>query len=121
MLIIDLLSAAFARWGSAVAVESETDRLTYAELDARSAMLASQLRELGVGPDHLVGIYCRQSADAIVGFLAVTRAGGAFVPLDLNYPPERLAMMLEDARPNHVLVDEATQGAPLLQGRSQIL
>jgi amino acid adenylation domain-containing protein len=71
--------------------------LTYAELDRRSDVLAARLAGLGVGPGALAGICLERSADMVVTLLAVLKAGGAFVPLDPGFPPERIAYMLADS------------------------
>nr|WP_328821891.1 non-ribosomal peptide synthase/polyketide synthase [Pseudomonas carbonaria] len=71
--------------------------LTYRELNQRANRLARKLRELGVGPDVLVGIAVERGLEMVVGLLAVLKAGGAYVPLDPEYPRERLAYMLEDS------------------------
>ena len=78
-------------------------RLTYGELDARANRLAHRLGSLGVGPsgarsEVLVGLAVERSPERAVGFLAVLKAGGVYVPLDPEYPKARLAFMLEDAR-----------------------
>jgi non-ribosomal peptide synthetase component F len=66
-------------------------------LNRRANQLARYLRARGVGPDVLVGIAIERSPEMIVGLLAVLKAGGAYLPLDPAYPPERLAFMLQDA------------------------
>ncbi|XXF81242.1 amino acid adenylation domain-containing protein [Myxococcaceae bacterium GXIMD 01537] len=90
-----------------LAVASNGERLTYAELDAQANHVAHRLRSLGVGPDVLVGICAERSARMIVGLLGILKAGGAYVPLDPTYPAERLAYMLEDAGAS-VLLTQST-------------
>ena len=96
----DCLHAIIARQaalrGDAVAVTAGGQSLSYAALNARANRLAWRLRELGVGPDRLVGLAMERSADLIVGLLAILKAGGAYLPLDPAYPPERLAFMQAD-------------------------
>ena len=72
------------------------ETLSYAELDKRVNQLARQLIAMGVGPEVPVGVLMERSLDLIVSLLAVLKAGGAYVPMDPSYPPERLAMMMED-------------------------
>jgi amino acid adenylation domain-containing protein len=81
----------------AVAVVDEHERLTYQELNRRANQLAHLLREHGVGPESLVGIFLERSAGMVVALLAILKAGGAYVPLDPQYPRQRLAFMLEDS------------------------
>jgi amino acid adenylation domain-containing protein len=83
----------------ATAVVFERESLTYAELNERANRLANHLRRLGVGPDALVAVCMERSPEMIVALLAVIKADGAYVPLDASYPPERLGVMLGDARP----------------------
>ncbi|HEX3128096.1 MAG TPA: non-ribosomal peptide synthase/polyketide synthase [Thermoanaerobaculia bacterium] len=88
------------------AVAYRNDRLTYAELAARAERLANRLRELGVGPEDLVGICADIGIERIVAVLGVFLASGAYLPLDPSHPRERLAWMLEDARVRVLLVQE---------------
>ncbi len=81
-----------------IAVEFEDSRLTYSELDRRANRLARHLRQLGVESDVLVGLAMERSLDMLVGVLAVLKSGGAYVPIDPEYPKERLTHMFEDSR-----------------------
>src|SRR5690348_17608611 len=95
--LTDLVAETAARRRDAVAVEFEGgERLTYAELEARSGRLAARLRAAGIGPGVRVGVCLERSLDLAVGLLAVLRAGAAYVPLDPAYPAQRLELMLED-------------------------
>ncbi|MEV5412746.1 amino acid adenylation domain-containing protein [Thermopolyspora sp. NPDC052614] len=69
----------------------------YGELNDRATRLAHRLRRLGVGPETLVGICAERSPRMVVALLAVLKAGGAYLPLDPAFPPERLAYMIEDS------------------------
>jgi amino acid adenylation domain-containing protein len=82
----------------AVAVVCGQERLTYGELNAKANQLAHYLRALGVGPETLVGLCVDRSPELVIGLLGVLKAGGAYLPLDPEYPQDRLAFMLEDAR-----------------------
>ena len=81
----------------AIAVELDDQRLTYQELNARANQLAHYLRKQGVGPEVLVGISMDRSIEMVVSMLGVLKAGGAFVPIDPTYPPERVQYMIEDS------------------------
>ena len=81
-----------------VAVTFEGQQLTYVELAERASRLAQTLRAQGIGPDSVVGIAVDRSLDLPVAVLGVLASGAGYLPLDVNYPADRLAFMLEDAR-----------------------
>lgn len=91
-----------------IALEDETTALTYGELDQRVAVLATRLREYGVGRDSLVGVLLGRSANYVIACLATLRAGGAFLVLELAYPPTLLADVIDDAKPI-VVITNTTQ------------
>ncbi|MCC3587269.1 non-ribosomal peptide synthetase [Microcoleus sp. PH2017_30_WIL_O_A] len=82
----------------AIALVFEDQQLTYKELNQRANQLAHYLGKLGVTAEIMVGICVERSLEMVVGLLGILKAGGAYVPLDPAYPPERLALMLEDAQ-----------------------
>jgi len=82
----------------ALAVADDEQQLTYHQLNERAGQLAHQLRELGAGPDVLVGVCMERSVEMVVALLSVLKAGAAYVPLDPAYPKERLVFMLKDAQ-----------------------
>src|SRR6185312_11936700 len=94
-----------------LAVVRGSEALTYAELEARSALLAERLRRLGAGPEVPVGVCLPRTPEMVVALLAVLRAGGFYLPLDPAYPAERLAYMLEDSGCDLVLTVEAAAAA----------
>lgn len=87
------------RTPDAIAIVDGDRALTYAQLNARANQLARHLRALGAAPEVRVGLAVDRSADSIVALLAIWKCGAAYVPLDLEHPPERLKTMLSDARP----------------------
>ncbi|MES2936778.1 MAG: amino acid adenylation domain-containing protein [Pseudomonadota bacterium] len=87
----------------AVALHFEGTELRYGELNAKANRLAHHLRAQGVGPDALVGLCAERGLDMVVGMLAILKAGGAYVPLDPALPADRMAFMLDDAKPVLVL------------------
>ncbi|RJG00932.1 amino acid adenylation domain-containing protein [Noviherbaspirillum sedimenti] len=82
----------------APAVIAGTQRLSYAELDARANRLAHCLAAQGVGANTLVGLCVERSLEMVVGMLAILKAGSAYVPLDPGYPRERLTYMLQQSQ-----------------------
>ncbi|NDJ23257.1 amino acid adenylation domain-containing protein [Nostoc sp. B(2019)] len=97
-----------------VAVVYDNQQLTYLELNQRANQLAHHLQRLGVKPDAPVGICLERSLEAAVAILGTLKAGGACVPLDPTYPPERLAFMLSDSQAAVVLTQ--TRCKSLLNG-----
>ncbi|NKX87985.1 non-ribosomal peptide synthase/polyketide synthase [Nocardia coubleae] len=83
----------------AVAVKAGERQLTYAELDAWSSRLARRLIAAGVGPERLVAVALPRTVELTVALLAVLKAGGGYLPIDPNYPADRIEYVLDDARP----------------------
>src|SRR5581483_9428987 len=90
---------------AAVAVVFENEELTYGELNAQANQLANYLGEQGVGRNTRVGICLGRSLDFAVALIGVLKAGGTCVPLDPNYPSERLSYMLENVEAALVLTE----------------
>jgi amino acid adenylation domain-containing protein len=95
----DLVEAQVARTPDAVAVAFEGRTLTYGELDARANDTAAALRDLGAGPGTVVAVCAERSLDLVAALLAVLKTGAAYLPLDPEYPADRLAFMLADTAP----------------------
>ncbi|WP_399933384.1 non-ribosomal peptide synthase/polyketide synthase [Streptomyces kanamyceticus] len=104
----ELFAVQVARRADAVAVVAGEVSLSYAELDARANRLARHLQARGVGPESLVGVCLERGADLIVALLAVLKSGGAYLPVDPEYPQERIAYMIGDAEPAVVLASTGT-------------
>ncbi|QCW27251.1 amino acid adenylation domain-containing protein [Lysobacter enzymogenes] len=103
-----LFEAQVARTPTAVAAICGAQRLDFAELNRRANRLAHLLIADGAGPESVVAVALPPSLDLIVALLAVVKAGAAYLPLDLGNPPERLAVVLDDARPVRVIVHSAS-------------
>ena len=95
--IPELFAAQAARTPDAVALVFDDQTLSYRELDIRANQLAHHLRALGAGPETIVGLCVERSFDMVIALLGILKAGAAYLPLDPDYPPERLAFMLADA------------------------
>ncbi|MYW13887.1 amino acid adenylation domain-containing protein, partial [Streptomyces sp. SID2563] len=99
--------ALFDEWArrtpAAPAVRDAHTTLTYGELDARATALAGHLAALGVGPEDRVAVALPRTSELVVALLAVLKAGAAYLPLDPDYPAQRLSYMLDDARPRLLL------------------
>jgi amino acid adenylation domain-containing protein/thioester reductase-like protein len=96
----------------AIALEDETTTLTYGELDQRVTALANRLRDHRVGRDNLTGVLLGRSANYVIACLAALRAGGAFLVLELAYPPNLLADVIDDAKPT-VVITNPTQASQI--------
>ncbi|MCD9877249.1 amino acid adenylation domain-containing protein [Streptomyces sp. NR30] len=101
----------------ATAVVFEGVELSYGELNARVNRLARLLVEQGAGPERFVAVALPRSLELVVALLAVLKSGAAYVPVDPDYPAERIAFMLKDAAPILVLTTSGTRietAAPVL-------
>ncbi|MFI6650450.1 amino acid adenylation domain-containing protein [Streptomyces sp. NPDC050529] len=95
------------RTPEAPAVRDADTTLTYDELDTRAGALADHLTAQGIGPEDRVAVALPRTHRLVVALLAVLRTGAAYVPLDPDYPAQRLSYMLEDARPRLLLTTPA--------------
>ncbi|WPW33099.1 non-ribosomal peptide synthase/polyketide synthase [Streptomyces atratus] len=103
-----LVEAQARRTPAATAVTDDQVKLTYAELDERANGVARLLAERGAGPESVVALAVPRSVDAVVAMLAVSKAGAAFLPVDVEFPAERVRFVLRDAAPVLVLATRET-------------
>ncbi|MFJ9468161.1 amino acid adenylation domain-containing protein [Streptomyces caniferus] len=87
------------RQPGAAALSTVGEDLSYAELNSRANRLARLLMARGVGPERCVGLGLPRSPDLVVAVLAVLKTGAAYLPIDLDYPEDRITFMVDDARP----------------------
>jgi len=87
-------------------VEGDT-RMSYGELDQRAALLAQRLQQLGVRGGDSVGLLIDRSLAAVVAQLGILKAGGVYVPVPTDFPPERMAYMFSEAQARHVVTTQA--------------
>ncbi|HET9257331.1 MAG TPA: amino acid adenylation domain-containing protein, partial [Pseudonocardiaceae bacterium] len=107
-----LFEAAVARTPESPAVVTASGPVSYRELDERANRLAWLLLARGVGPEAVVGVLLPRSVEMVVAQLAITKAGGAFLPIDPAYPAERIAFMVDDAGVRLVLTGTAVTSRP---------
>ena len=115
-----LFAAQVERTPNATAVVFNDEQLSYRELNARANQLGHELQKLGVGPDSIVAICLERSLAMVVSVLGILKAGAAYLPLDPEYPPERLRFMLQDAGASVVLVQPSLR-VNIPETQSQIL
>jgi amino acid adenylation domain-containing protein len=109
LLIPQLVAIQAASAPDAIALAADSEVLTYRELDRQANRLAYLLRDMGVGPETVVGVYLERSPAMVMVALAILKAGGAYLPLDESTPSERLRFMLQDA------------GIPVIVTRSRLV
>ncbi|MGH3862999.1 non-ribosomal peptide synthetase [Actinokineospora sp.] len=115
----ELFEAACAADPGALALVHGETELTYAELNARANRLAWRLIARGVGPGDLVGLAVPRSVEMIVAWLGVLKSGAAYLPIDPSYPADRIALILDDARP--AVIVSTLEVAPTLGGAEVVL
>ncbi|MFD0417377.1 amino acid adenylation domain-containing protein [Streptomyces sp. NPDC127108] len=112
--VVDRFDRAADRDPQRAALVAHGATMTFAELRDRSRAVAGVLAGRGIGPETNVGLAIPRSLDSIVALFAVLRVGAAYVPLELDHPDERIAAIVEDARPDVVLTVSAV--SPRLTG-----
>ncbi|GAA3184213.1 MULTISPECIES: amino acid adenylation domain-containing protein [Streptomyces] len=117
--LIGPIESQAARTPDATALVFGDTALTYGQLSARANRLARHLQGLGAGPSKLVAVSVPRSVELVVALLAVLKSGAAYLPLDPDYPAQRLTYMLQDASPVCALTDRAGRlpsdaGTPLV-------
>lgn len=96
LTVVELLEDRFVSSANDIALEFESQQMTYGELDKKTSQFGRYLISLGVGPDVVVAVLLERDIDLIVAILAINKAGGAYVPLDADYPVSRLEFILKD-------------------------
>ncbi|MBN8924795.1 MAG: hypothetical protein BGP10_17795 [Rhodanobacter sp. 68-29] len=113
-----LIAAQVERTPHRIAAECAGEQLDYAALEQRTRAVALALVRRGIGRGDLVGVYVARGLDMLVAVLGILRSGAAYVPLDPEFPEQRLAYMAEHAALRHLLVAPALQPpATLAEGR----
>ncbi|WP_158973390.1 AMP-binding protein, partial [Streptomyces griseus] len=118
----ELFEEQVARTPDATALVFDGVELSYRELNERANRLARLLVERGAGPERFVAVALPRSADLVVALLAVVKSGAAYVPIDPDYPADRIAYILEDAAPMCVITgDEGANDIPQILVNTPIL
>jgi nonribosomal peptide synthetase DhbF len=117
--LVELFEEQVQLYPDRTAVIYESESLSYAELNVKANQLAHYLITKGVGPEQLVGLLLPRSTQMLVGLLGVLKAGAGYLPLDPDYPLDRLAFMLEDTQPTCII--GCLETATVLSGEEVIL
>ncbi|MEL4897611.1 amino acid adenylation domain-containing protein [Crocosphaera sp. Alani8] len=107
ILIHQLFEAQVEKAPNNTALVFEEESLTYQELNKKANQLAHYLYKLGVKPETLVGIYLEPSLEMVIALLAILKVGGAYLPLDPNYPQQRLDFMIQDSEIDYLISSSA--------------
>jgi amino acid adenylation domain-containing protein len=117
----ELFQEQVTRSPAAIAAQFEDKQVTYAELNQQANQVARRLRELGIGPESLVGVCMLAGLRRLAALLAIMKAGGAYVPLDPALPAERLAFMTADTAMTVILTDTASRGRACQAGAAVVV
>ncbi|HEX4223980.1 MAG TPA: AMP-binding protein, partial [Pseudonocardiaceae bacterium] len=116
-----MFAARVAEHPDAPAVRTDSTTLTYAELDARANRLARVLLGHGAGPDRIVAVLMPRTVEMVVTILAIWKTGATHMPVDADYPADRIEFMVTDARPDLVLAGGAAVDVVPEQVRDRML
>lgn len=105
-LVHQLIEKRAIEWPEQIAIFTDIDKISYAELNSQANQLAHFLIREGITPDAMVVVCIERSVKMVVTHLAILKAGGAFVPLDPAYPAERLAFTMNDSGASFLIIDE---------------
>ncbi|HWV64278.1 non-ribosomal peptide synthetase [Chitinophaga sp.] len=108
MLVQEIFEEQVNLHGDKTALVFESKRLTYQELNIRVNQLAHYLREKGVQRNRVVGICAGRSIEMVIAVLAVIKSGGAYLPVDADYPAERVSYLLKDSKADVLLTDQVS-------------
>ncbi|MFJ7184003.1 non-ribosomal peptide synthetase, partial [Lysinibacillus xylanilyticus] len=104
-----------------IAVVFEKEEINYEELNKRADTLSNYLKEKGLQPNTIVGIYADRSIEVIVAILGILKAGGAYLPLDSNLPDERLDFMINDSQTPFIVTNKENNSLERLKFRGEII
>jgi amino acid adenylation domain-containing protein len=108
MTLHQLVEEQADRSPEAVAVVSESASITYRELDCRANKIAHSLQAMGIAPDAVVAVCLERSIDMVTAFLGILKSGAAYLPVDVSYPADRMAYILQDACVSAIIVAPST-------------
>ena len=106
--VTQMIESHAARAPRSMAVSSGDEKLTYGDLDALANRFAHRLRSHGAGPEMVVGLHMRRGLNVMIAILAVFKAGAAYLPLDPQYPADRIAYMLADSACSFVITEDSS-------------
>ena len=114
----EAISAQAARTPQHEAICFQGQSLSYRELEEKAVQVAARLLERGVVPGDIVGICMERSPELVIAVLAIMKTGAAYLPLDPDYPPERIAFMIEDSQTRLIVANAALAADARLAARA---
>lgn len=90
--------------------------MTYRELNKKANQLASILQSKGVSKESIIGVMVNRSLEMIIGMMGILKAGAAYLPIDPNYPTERIEYMLQDSQAKYLLSKRTEEVLPQFAG-----
>lgn len=106
-VVHEIIEETAKRLGNKIAVISNGESITYGELNRRANIVANKLRESGIKPNDMVGLLINRSVNMMVGLLGIMKSGAAYLPIDPEYPEERIKYMLTDSKAKFLLTEES--------------
>ena len=106
-VVHEIIEETAKRLESKIAVISNGESITYGELNRRANIVANKLRESGIKPNDIVGLLINRSVNMMVGLLGIMKSGAAYLPIDPEYPEERINYMLTDSKAKFLLTEES--------------
>lgn len=103
--IIDRLRDQTSKTPGSIAVRCQGKKLTFEELDDQSTRFAHYLKKQGVQTEMLIPVCCKRSIDMVVALIGILKAGAAYIPIDPDYPEERIVFMIENTKASFVVCD----------------
>lgn len=104
--VIEIFEEMVKKHPDTIAVEYRNNTITYRELNKRANQVAHDLRAKGVGPEKCVVVFMERSIDVVIALLGVMKAGGVFIPLDIEYPQARIEHILLDSQASVILTQK---------------
>lgn len=106
--VVDLFEEQVQKSPDNIAVVSNGKKLTYKELNEKANQLANYLINASVKSGDIVGIMTNRSVEMVIGLIAILKAGATYLPIDPDYPLQRISYMLDNSKSNIILVNDQT-------------
>lgn len=120
-MIHQLIEEQAMKTPDSTAIIADEQALTYAELNQRANCVAKEIRDKGVGRDSIVGILLSRSANMLIGLLGILKSGAAYLPIDPDYPEDRIYYMIENSKAQLLLTESMLKDRVSFAGESVLI